>query len=54
MEGNKLTEDIYRSLTDCPDANCTFSRTVAPVPVPAAVWFLGCTLLGLAGVARRN
>ena len=28
--------------------------TVAPVPVPAAVWLFGSGLLGLAGVARRK
>lgn len=28
--------------------------TVAPVPVPAAVWFMGSALVGLVGFARRN
>jgi hypothetical protein len=28
--------------------------TVAPVPLPAAIWLLGSSLLGLGGVARRR
>ena len=28
--------------------------TVAPVPVPAAVWLFGSGLMGLIGVARRK
>ncbi len=31
-----------------------FAESVAPVPVPAAVWLFGSALLGLAGVARRG
>jgi len=34
--------------------NDTVMGRVAPVPVPAAVWFLGSGLLGLAGIARRR
>jgi hypothetical protein len=30
------------------------SATVAPVPVPAAVWLLGSGLLGLIGIRRRR
>ena len=52
--GNVIEADIYRFTTNCPDANCTFSRTVTPVPLPAAVWLFGTALLGLFGVSRRR
>jgi hypothetical protein len=34
--------------------NFTVSASVAPVPVPAAVWLLGSGLLGLVGAGRRR
>ncbi len=52
--GNILSEDVYAFFTNCPDANCTFSRTVTAVPVPAAVWLFGTALFGLAGLSRRK
>jgi hypothetical protein len=32
----------------------SFSGSISPVPVPAAVWLFGSGLLGLVGVARRK
>ena len=52
--GGTMDAAIYEFSTDCPDANCTFTRTVSNVPVPAAVWLFGSGLLGLIGVARRK
>lgn len=36
------------------DPSCSFSRTVAPVPVPAAVWLFASALLGLTTMSRRK
>ncbi len=36
------------------DPGCGFSRTVAPVPVPAAVWLFASALLGLTSLSRRK
>jgi hypothetical protein len=49
-----LIEDIYYFETDCAMPSCSFTRTVAPVPLPAAAWLFGSALLGLAGIKRRN
>ena len=43
---------LFEFSTDCPDANCTFTRTV--VPVPAAAWLFGSALLGLMGIKRKT
>ncbi len=50
----ELEANYFTFATDCPDANCTFSRTVSVVPVPAAVWLMGSALMGLVPLARRN
>lgn len=52
--GSDMDATIYEFVTNCPDANCTFTRTVSNVPVPAAVWLFGSGLLGLIGMARRK
>jgi len=44
VEGNTLKHNI----------NGPFATRVASVPVPAAAWLLGSSLLGLIGVARRK
>ncbi len=36
------------------DSSCAFSRTVAPIPVPAAVWLFASALIGLTGMSRRR
>lgn len=54
LDGNEMNADIYRFATNCPDANCTFTRTVSAVPVPAAVWLFGSALLGLGALKRRK
>ena len=36
------------------NAHANFDFKVAPIPVPAAVWLFGSSLLGLVGVARRK
>ncbi len=36
------------------DSSCAFTRTVAPVPVPAAVWLFASALIGLSGMSRRR
>jgi len=35
-------------------ANGTLTYSMAPVPVPPAVWLLGSALVGLAGISRRR
>lgn len=36
------------------DTSCAFTRTVTPVPLPAAAWLFSAGLVGLATVARRR
>jgi hypothetical protein len=52
--GSELRADIYSFSTNCSDANCTFSRTVSAVPLPAAAWLFGSAMIGLFGIARRK
>ena len=47
----ELEANLFNFSTDCPDANCTFTRTV--VPVPAAAWLFGSALVSM-GVIRRK
>ncbi|MBV2091251.1 MAG: hypothetical protein KUF72_10200 [Candidatus Thiodiazotropha sp. (ex Ctena orbiculata)] len=49
--GNSIVEELFGFRTTCMDASCTFSREVAPIPIPAAVWLFGTALLGLVGFA---
>ncbi len=53
-DGNELLADVLRISTDCAGPECTFSRTVAPVPIPAAAWLLVSGLLGVFGAAGRR
>lgn len=48
--GNAYTLTAYVSPTN----QDQLRATSAPVPLPAAAWFLGSGLLGLAGIARRK
>ena len=52
--GGDMFGEVYEFRTNCPDPNCTFTRTVSNVPVPAAVWLFSSGLIGLVGVARRK
>ncbi|MCG7956628.1 MAG: hypothetical protein JAY94_12345 [Candidatus Thiodiazotropha endolucinida] len=51
--GNSIVEEIFGFRTTCLEASCTFSREVAPVPVPPAVWLFGCALLLLGRLVRQ-
>ena len=53
-DGNELISEVLRVGTDCAGPECTFSRTVAPVPIPAATWLLVSGLLGLFGATGRR
>ncbi|MEM9057229.1 MAG: VPLPA-CTERM sorting domain-containing protein, partial [Pseudomonadota bacterium] len=52
-DGNELLGEVLRFDTDCGGPECTFTRTVSAVPLPAAAWLLGSALLGVFGASRR-
>ncbi|MCG7871384.1 MAG: hypothetical protein N0C83_00425 [Candidatus Thiodiazotropha lotti] len=52
--GHAVVEELFGFRTTCLDASCTFSREVAPIPIPAAVWLFGSALLGLVGFSRHR
>ncbi|MCG7915096.1 MAG: hypothetical protein JAY71_14625 [Candidatus Thiodiazotropha weberae] len=52
--GNSIVEELFGFRTTCMDASCTFSREVAPIPIPAAMWLFGSALLGLVGFSRHR
>ena len=52
--GHLISADIYSfdTTNNCMGGNCTFTRTVSPVPLPAAAWLFGSALAGL-GFVRK-
>lgn len=53
-DNNTMSADLYSFSTNCGEPNCTFSRTVSAVPIPAAAWLFGSALLGLGVIKRRR
>ena len=42
------------NVAEASTVDLAFTATFSPVPIPAAVWLFGSSLLGLIGVARRR
>jgi len=55
---NPTVPEVYVDSFLIPDESGGFTTeafvSVAPVPVPAAMWLFGSGLLGLVGIARRK
>ncbi len=54
LSGNLQMTGLWASLAQVSSNAVIGSFTLAPVPVPAAVWMFGGGLLGLLGVARKK
>ncbi|MES9992610.1 MAG: hypothetical protein ABW098_11685 [Candidatus Thiodiazotropha sp.] len=52
--GSEISAEVHGFRTTCMDPNCTFSRDVAPIPIPGAAWLFGSAMLGLMGMVRKR
>ncbi len=50
FNGRYALLDLYNDS----DKTIQYQKLIAPVPIPAAIWLLGCGLVGLFGLKRRK
>lgn len=54
VNGIELEAEVGFQACASGDNSCAFTRTVAAVPLPAAVWFFGSGLIGVFGFGKFN